>query len=213
MNCDIFEEKLHQDSLSDQEQMEMARHAESCFLCRMKADLKEMRPNEDIPQEAASGWRQAVLEEAEKKTVRRTPVWARYASLVAALVILIAGGTQIRKIKSDSPAFVTDAATESAMYAAESASVPAMGSVLYEMADSTEEDEVEEAVPEQLAAADTVYESDAGQLAETADSLPEGGSHSQETDAAPIPWAALGATAVTILFIFLIRHIKKEQSK
>ena len=104
MNCDEFEERLHQDSLSEQELEEMDKHTVVCSFCRMKSDLKSLMLHEEIPESAASAWRQAVLKEAGSKTVRKYPAWARVASIAASLVILTAGALRVGHLNLSTPA-------------------------------------------------------------------------------------------------------------
>ncbi len=104
MNCDEFEERLHQDSLSEQELEEMDKHTAVCSSCCMKSDLKSLMPHEEIPESAASAWRQAVLKEAGSKKVRKYPAWARVASIAASLVILTAGALRVRRLNLSTPA-------------------------------------------------------------------------------------------------------------
>lgn len=104
MNCDEFEERLHQDSLSEQELEEMDKHTAVCSFCRMKSDLKSLMPHEEIPESAASAWRQAVLQEAGSKKVRKYPAWARVASIAASLVILTAGALRVGRLNLSTPA-------------------------------------------------------------------------------------------------------------
>ena len=104
MNCDEFEERLHQDSLSEKELEEMDKHTVVCSSCRMKSDLKSLMPHEEIPESAASAWRQAVLKEAESKKVRKYPAWARVASIAASLVILTAGALRVGRLNLSTPA-------------------------------------------------------------------------------------------------------------
>ncbi len=104
MNCDEFEERLHQDSLSEQELEEMDKHTVVCSACLLKSDLKSLMPHEEIPESAASAWRQAVLKEAESKKVRKYPAWARVASIAASLVILTAGALRVGRLNLSTPA-------------------------------------------------------------------------------------------------------------
>ena len=104
MNCDEFEERLHQDSLSEQELEEMDKHTVVCSSCLLKSDLKSLMPHEEIPESAASAWRQAVLKEAGSKKVRKYPAWARVASIAASLVILTAGALRVGHLNLSTPA-------------------------------------------------------------------------------------------------------------
>ena len=104
MNCDEFEERLHQDSLSEQELEEMNKHTVVCSSCLLKSDLKSLMPHEEIPESAASAWRQAVLQEAGSKKVRKYPAWAKVASIAASLVILTAGALRIGRLNLSTPA-------------------------------------------------------------------------------------------------------------
>ena len=104
MNCDEFEERLHQDSLSEQELEEMDKHTVVCSSCLLKCDLKSLMPHEEIPESAASAWRQAVLKEAGSKKVRKYPAWARVASIAASLVILTAGALRVGRLNLSTPA-------------------------------------------------------------------------------------------------------------
>ncbi len=104
MNCDEFEERLHQDSLSEKELEEMDKHTVVCSSCLLKSDLKSLMPHEDIPESAASAWRQAVLKEAGSKKVRKYPAWARVASIAASLVILTAGALRVGRLNLSTPA-------------------------------------------------------------------------------------------------------------
>ena len=104
MNCDEFEERLHQDSLSEQELEEMNKHTVVCSSCLLKSDLKFLMPHEEIPESAASAWRQAVLQEAGSKKVRKYPAWAKVASIAASLVILTAGALRIGRLNLSTPA-------------------------------------------------------------------------------------------------------------
>ena len=104
MNCDEFEERLHQDSLSEQELEEMDKHTVVCSSCLLKSDLKSLMPHEEIPESAASAWRQAVLKEAGSKKVRKYPAWARIASIAASLVILTAGALRVGHLNLSTPA-------------------------------------------------------------------------------------------------------------
>ena len=106
MNCDEFEERLHQDSLSEQELEEMDKHTVVCSSCLLKSDLKSLMPHEEIPESAASAWRQAVLKEAGSKKVRKYPAWARVASIAASLVILTAGALRVGRLNLSTPAAV-----------------------------------------------------------------------------------------------------------
>ena len=104
MNCDEFEARLHQDELTEEELAEMNEHTIVCSLCRMKSDLKALMPDEEIPESAASAWRQAVLNEARRKNVRKYPAWARYAGIAASLVILTAGALHVGRLNLSAPA-------------------------------------------------------------------------------------------------------------
>ena len=104
MNCDEFEERLHQDSLSEQELEEMDKHTVVCSSYLLKSDLKSLMPHEEIPESAASAWRQAVLKEAGSKKVRKYPAWARVASIAASLVILTAGALRVGRLNLSTPA-------------------------------------------------------------------------------------------------------------
>ena len=104
MNCDEFEERLHQDSLSEQELEEMDKHTAVCSSCLLKSDLKSLMPHEEIPESAANAWRQAVLKEAGSKKVRKYPAWARVASIAASLVILTAGALRVGRLNLSTPA-------------------------------------------------------------------------------------------------------------
>ena len=104
MNCEEFENRLHQENLTEQEKSEMEEHAASCSLCRMKSDLKDLMPDEEIPESAGNAWRQAVLNEAGEKKVRKFPVWARLASIAASLVILAVGASRVGQMNLNSPA-------------------------------------------------------------------------------------------------------------
>ena len=104
MNCDEFEERLHQDSLSEQELEEMDKHTVVCSSCLLKSDLKSLMPHEEIPESAASAWRQVVLKEAGSKKVRKYPAWARVASIAASLVILTAGALRVGRLNLSTPA-------------------------------------------------------------------------------------------------------------
>ena len=59
MNCDEFEERLHQDSLGEKELEEMNKHTVVCSSCRMKSDLKSLMPQDEIPESAANAWRRS----------------------------------------------------------------------------------------------------------------------------------------------------------
>ena len=162
MNCDEFELKLHQDILTDQEKRDMEAHMDGCSSCRLKADLKALLPDEALPASAAASWRAAVRNEAQEKKIRRFPVWARYASLAASLVILAVGAARIGQMnltvspekqavssagkqnKADPASVFADIYARGALEA-DAADPPAEAPMLYSMDDSTDGAAPEEA--------------------------------------------------------------------
>ena len=158
MNCDEFERKLHQDVLTEQEKNEMESHMAGCAVCRLKADLKSLMPDEDLPASAAASWREAVRTEAQGKKIRKFPVWARYASLAASLVLLVIGASRVgqmnltgshekqaafltAKRNTAEPAYAFAGSYSDYGQEADAAEAPAEAPMLYSMEEAETEEE------------------------------------------------------------------------
>ncbi len=131
MNCEEFENKLHQDQLSDDDRKAMSEHAARCSACRLKQDLKAMMPRDEIPKKASDGWRTAVKEEADGQKIRKFPVWARYASLAACLVILVFGAARVGDMDLSSTVVIRNGQKTESVPEAPAAAQDTYGAALY----------------------------------------------------------------------------------
>ena len=149
MGCEEFIRRLDQlmdDELDERQLEDMRAHAAECPDCareldatlRLKAMLKSLPVEADVPLAAQAGWRKAVRAEAKRK---RTRSFTRIAAAAAAVVVAVVGVTLVKppaKLNATS-AKTADSAPEEAYEEAREEAAP-MAVSLYEAEDIAFED-------------------------------------------------------------------------
>lgn len=93
MTCEEFDKLIHRKELSQKDRAALDQHAASCPACRVLADLRDLRPSDDMPLSAARKWREAVRLEGKAQAAPRRPSFSltRATAAAACLVMLSAG--------------------------------------------------------------------------------------------------------------------------